>query len=166
VLLHSEFYERHHWRYHTEKIERHLELKQRLRSVCTYLEDELCEINGIKIWGSPWSVQDLTPHTLRAHRADVFCRKHAPRVPYYHDWAFMPPDDAGLKAAWAKVPAGVDVLITHGPPHKVRDKTYQGANAGCPLLADAVFKRIKPAVHCFGHIHTGYHLHLLCSFFI
>ncbi|ELR11455.1 Ser/Thr phosphatase family superfamily protein [Acanthamoeba castellanii str. Neff] len=131
VLLHSEFYERHHWRYHTEKIERHLELKQRLRSVCTYLEDELCEINGIKIWGSPW-------------------------VPYYHDWAFMPPDDAGLKAAWAKVPAGVDVLITHGPPHKVRDKTYQGANAGCPLLADAVFKRIKPAVHCFGHIHTGY----------
>jgi hypothetical protein len=54
VLMHSEFYERHHWRFHTDKVERHLELKERLQSVCTYLEDDQCEVNGIKIWGSPW----------------------------------------------------------------------------------------------------------------
>jgi Icc-related predicted phosphoesterase len=77
-------------------------------------------------------------------------------VPYYHDWAFMLPDDAGLAAAWAKVPAGVDVLITHGPPHKVRDQSFHGEHVGCTQLAEAVFKRIKPAVHCFGHVHSGY----------
>ena len=49
-----------------------------------------------------------------------------------------------------------DVLITHGPPFGVLDKTnILGPHLGCEELAKAV-SRIKPRLHVFGHIHGGY----------
>ncbi|GAP90659.1 putative Ser Thr protein phosphatase family protein [Rosellinia necatrix] len=44
-----------------------------------------------------------------------------------------------------------DVVITHGPPRGIMDRTCQG-RAGCTDLFAAV-ARARPRVHCFGHIH-------------
>ena len=85
--------------------------------------------NRIKIWGSP-----LTPEFL--------------------DWAFMG-TPAQLKAAWKKIPDRLDLLITHGPPFGILDRTTEGVHAGCRELLKAVQIK-KPKFHVFGHIHEGY----------
>lgn len=48
---------------------------------------------------------------------------------------------------------GVDIVMTHGPPHMHHDKCSTG-NAGCDMLMRAL-ERTKPKMHCFGHIHDG-----------
>ncbi|KAI1411417.1 Metallo-dependent phosphatase [Hypoxylon sp. FL1857] len=50
---------------------------------------------------------------------------------------------------------GVDVVITHGPPHGIMDFTDQKRRAGCPGLFGAV-ARARPRLHCFGHIHEAW----------
>lgn len=99
-----------------------------------YLEDSGVEINGLKFYGSP--VQ-----------------------PVFYDWAFNRNPER-IAHHWAKIPENTDVLITHGPPHGYLDKarkikTGGFENAGCPILRDRVHA-IKPKLHCFGHIHSGY----------
>jgi Icc-related predicted phosphoesterase len=94
----------------------------------TYLEDAGCAIGGVTFHGSPWT-------------------------PLFFDWAFMLPD-ADLAAKWALIPAGVDVLVTHGPPHGVLDWTNRKEHAGSLTL----FRRaveVKPRLHVFGHIHEA-----------
>ncbi|KAI1117436.1 ser/Thr protein phosphatase family protein [Nemania sp. NC0429] len=44
-----------------------------------------------------------------------------------------------------------DIVITHGPPHGIMDRTCQGRK-GCAQLFHAVAKA-RPRLHCFGHIH-------------
>lgn len=45
----------------------------------------------------------------------------------------------------------VDILITHGPPMGILDKTIEEQeHVGCADLLDAV-KRVKPKVHIFGN---------------
>lgn len=101
-----------------------------------YLKDSGTEFEGLKIWGSPW-----TPN---------FC-----------DWHFMLPRGPALKAKWDLIPKDTDILITHGPPHGILDKTSRGhgsisrKHCGCVDLREAV-ERIKPKYHVFGHIHEGY----------
>jgi len=49
--------------------------------------------------------------------------------------------------------AQVDVVMTHGPPWRHLDRTSRGGvYAGCPQLLSAM-ERVRPLVHCFGHIH-------------
>ena len=97
---------------------------------CIYLEDSGLELAGIRFWGSPWQ-------------------------PWFHDWAFQLKRGNELKMKWDLIPESTDVLITHGPPHKILDKTNHNAFAGCEELSLAV-KRIKPKFHIFGHIHEAY----------
>lgn len=49
----------------------------------------------------------------------------------------------------------VDIVVTHGPPHTILDKTTRNENVGCPHLLTAV-SRCRPLLHCFGHIHEGW----------
>ncbi|KAK4458202.1 Metallo-dependent phosphatase-like protein [Cladorrhinum samala] len=49
----------------------------------------------------------------------------------------------------------VDVVITHGPPKGVLDRTCSRQTAGCEHLFAAV-ARARPRMHCFGHIHEGW----------
>jgi Icc-related predicted phosphoesterase len=51
----------------------------------------------------------------------------------------------------------VDVLITHGPPFGILDEPYnsKNKNAGSKALLSFV-ERVKPKLHCFGHIHYSY----------
>lgn len=46
----------------------------------------------------------------------------------------------------------VDILLTHTPPMGILDKS-KGKNIGCPVLRQQVFEKIRPQIHCFGHVH-------------
>ncbi len=111
-------------------LENNREESVKILTNCIYLEDEGIEINGIHFWGSPWQ-------------------------PWFYDWAFNLQRGADIKKKWDLIPPNTDVLITHGPPHKILDKTVHNIDAGCEELISAV-RRIKPKVHIFGHIHEGY----------
>ena len=92
----------------------------------------LGEYPGIKIYGSPWQPE--------------FC-----------NWAFnLPRTGLELQEKWENIPKDTDILITHGPPwghlDVVRGRTD---NLGCELLRQRV-DEIKPKIHVFGHIHSGY----------
>ena len=55
------------------------------------------------------------------------------------------------------IPEGgeVDIVMTHGPPWKHRDRCQNGYEAGCPHLLRAL-NRVRPRLHCFGHIHEAW----------
>lgn len=95
-----------------------------------YLRDHGVEIEGLRIWGSPWQ-------------------------PWFHDWAFNLPRGEPLRKVWAKIPAGTDVLVTHGPPARHCDLTATGEHAGCEDLL-ARIQAIRPRLHVFGHIHEAH----------
>jgi predicted phosphodiesterase len=95
-----------------------------------YLEDEETTIEGLRIWGSPWQ-------------------------PWFYDWAFNLPRGAAIAAKWAQIPAGIDILITHGPPLGILDRTADGDDVGCADLLAAV-QHVRPRLHVFGHIHEAY----------
>lgn len=94
-----------------------------------YLKNSGITIEGIKFWGSP-----ITP--------------------YFQNWAFNRFHNE-IGKYWDMIPNDIDVLITHGPPYKILDKTTDTQDhVGCQLLLDKI-KLIKPKVHVFGHIHEG-----------
>lgn len=101
----------------------------------TYLCDSGTEFDGLKIWGSPW--------TLQFEGMNPRCR------------AFTRGARDSLKDRWDLIPEDTDILITHCPPYGYFDKTLYGDHVGDLELREAVDKRIHPKVHVFGHIHEG-----------
>lgn len=96
-----------------------------------YLEGDMTEVAGLKIYGAPWQPE--------------FC-----------DWAFNLKRGWPLKEKWEAVPAGVDILVTHGPPLGILDYSrFSQQHVGCEDLRREI-DRIKPRLHVFGHIHGGY----------
>lgn len=98
-----------------------------------YLQDSGIQIDGISFWGVPWT-------------------------PKFGGWSFMlPRQSAEMRDVCGKIPNDLDVLITHGPPFGILDLSpYGNEHAGCLDLFEASSLRVKPKVHCFGHIHDGY----------
>lgn len=90
---------------------------------------------------------------LLHEEVNVFGRRFfgSPWQPRFGNWAFNYDRDRGA-AFWSNVPQGLDVLITHGPPHNVRDMVDGGARVGCEALLECV-ERTRPRLHVFGHIH-------------
>ena len=105
-----------------------------------YAEDGTEEM---KLWGSP-----VTPEFFDW----AFNRRREEDEDSEYDW---------IKPHWDKIPRDTDILITHGPPKGIRDRVElkcsvnNGEDVGCPYLLEAI-KEIKPRIHVFGHIHTGY----------
>ena len=96
-----------------------------------YLEDSGVEIEGYYFYGTP--VQK------------PFC-----------DWAFNRPEEK-LEQHWNAIPDNTDVLITHSPPYMIGDYVPRSKeHHGSPTLYKEVVNRIKPKIHCFGHIHEGH----------
>ncbi|TEY82763.1 hypothetical protein BOTCAL_0027g00010 [Botryotinia calthae] len=58
-----------------------------------------------------------------------------------------------ISIATNSIPEGVDIVMTHGPPHTILDQV-DGSYKGCRNLLRAV-GRVRPLMHCFGHIHEG-----------
>lgn len=94
-----------------------------------YLFDSAIELAGLRIYGSPWT-------------------------PVFLNLAFNLERGAALRARWAQIPSGIDILITHGPPHGIGDQTVLRHHVGCEELRVAV-ERLAPRVHVFGHIHEA-----------
>jgi len=104
-----------------------------LLSNCLYLENRSVVIEGVKIYGSP-----MTPPI--PGRAGAFNVTRG-----FED-----------QQHWAKVPADVDVLVTHGPPYGILDTTFTGLHVGSETLLKETMSRIRPRFHVFGHIHEAY----------
>lgn len=100
-----------------------------------YLQDEEMELweyekDPIKIWGTPWQ-------------------------PAFNNWSFnLPRCGEELDEVWNKIPDDVDILITHGPPYGTLDNSGW-ERVGCERLAERL-KTVKPKIHIFGHVHSGY----------
>lgn len=77
----------------------------------------------------------------------------SPVQPVFWGGFMLPEDKIGTE--WAKIPAGCDVLMTHGPAHGHGDTVYSSGHVGCPLLRQEVLARVVPAVCIAGHIHEG-----------
>jgi len=122
----------HEWLHYVDEVKR--TARHALEAV--YLEDQAYEFEGVKFYASPYQS-------------------------WFYDWAFnfnrLDPVSGypEAKKIWSKIPDGVDVLITHGPPLNIRDQCRDGRRVGCPILRDRVLQ-IKPKLHVFGHIHGGY----------
>ncbi len=97
------------------------------------LIDNFAEVEGIKFWGSP-----ITP--------------------WFYNWAFNRFRGSSIEHHWNKIPDGIDVLLTHGPPSYVNPLSVvknDNEDVGCEDLYKAIM-RIKPKINAFGHIHEGY----------
>ncbi|EHK20189.1 uncharacterized protein TRIVIDRAFT_155150 [Trichoderma virens Gv29-8] len=54
-----------------------------------------------------------------------------------------------------EIDSGIDIVVTHGPPHGIMDMSPEKKRIGCPQLFAAVAKA-QPRIHCFGHAHDGW----------
>ncbi|KAI6087303.1 ser/Thr protein phosphatase family protein [Hypoxylon rubiginosum] len=76
----------------------------------------------------------------------------SPYTPSLGDWGFQYRPDQGHKF---DIEEGTDIVVTHGPPRGILDRTSSRERAGCADLFAAV-ALAKPRMHCFGHIHEGW----------
>lgn len=99
-----------------------------------YLENDYIDIDGIKIFGSPY-----TPT-------------------YGLGWAFNKRRDK-LDKLWSMVDNDVDIFVVHGPPKTILDLSYSREGileyCGCNALKRHILGRIKPKFCLFGHIHNN-----------
>jgi Icc-related predicted phosphoesterase len=90
--------------------------------------------HGLVFWGSPWSAK-------------------------FQNWAFGL-SGSHAAAEWAKLPSGIDVLITHGPAEGILDSVRQKGNYAPEHLGEAHLRHwirnhyLK--LHVFGHIHDSH----------
>lgn len=96
--------------------------------------DKLVEVDGIKIWLSPWS--------------NEFC-----------GWAWMM-DPLVLKARYDLIPDGTDIIVSHQPPYGYGDVSIfpqpdGDMHCGSKELLAAI-ERVKPKAVVNGHIHGGH----------
>jgi len=97
-----------------------------------YLENDFIEIEGIKIWGSPFT-------------------------PTFGNWSFMKAR-AKLHDIWVNIPDDTDIIVVHGPPKGILDLSYNRDNiiefCGCNALLKRVLQ-IEPKLFLSGHIHNN-----------
>jgi predicted phosphodiesterase len=97
-----------------------------------YLNDSGCEIEGLKIWGSP--IQ-----------------------PWFYEWAFNRIRGEEIDKHWALISADTNILITHGPPYGILDRPYgKEQPVGCEMLTWRLPQYVNLKLHLFGHIHGDY----------
>lgn len=77
----------------------------------------------------------------------------SPWIPPIGHWNYCQPRDR-RKEFFAQIPENLDVLVTHGPAHRVLDYSWSNEPCGCPELRQAIYQK-KPKFHMFGHIHEG-----------
>ena len=99
-----------------------------------YLRDSMIEIDGLKIYGTPWT-------------------------PPFYDWAFMA-EETELDRKFSGIPEGIDILLSHGPAYGLADAITErfdiGKNCGSHSLLKHV-QRVMPTYFFSGHIHSADH---------
>lgn len=96
-----------------------------------FLIDEGCSIKGIHFWGTPWQ-------------------------PPFHDWAFNANAEF-RRMKFSQIAKDTLVLISHAPPYGYLDVVTEKMNNEClgDIELKAATRKPLPAVHIFGHIHSG-----------
>ncbi len=108
-----------------------------------YLEDSLIELFGFKIYGLPWQLPFMGAFNLEEEK---------------------------LKEKYQRIPADVDIILTHGPPYKIGDELQiykQGLPdpseplryVGSVSLLERIFE-IRPKLVVCGHIHRAFGIYL------
>lgn len=104
---------------------------------CEVLNNELTEIEGLKIWGSPWTLK-------------------------FFDWAFNA-KARDLYKLHTSIPK-CDIIITHGPPYGFGDVVSRKcsitgerfkSHCGSPGLIRKILE-VEPRYVFSGHIHGGF----------
>lgn len=104
---------------------------QALFSNAVYLQGTEVTIAGLRIFGAPWTIaRDIR------YRGNAFCLS-----------------GGELAAEWAKIPDGVDIVLTHSPPWGVLDPHGDGSLVGSIALRNNI-ARVQPKAHVFGHAHA------------
>jgi Icc-related predicted phosphoesterase len=98
-----------------------------------YLQNESITIDGVNIWGSPY-----TPS-------------------FGSGWAFNKKRDK-LHDLWATIPDDTNIVIAHGPPMGILDLSYSAygnklENCGCTAFKKRMLQ-LQPELCLFGHIHN------------
>lgn len=94
------------------------------------LVDQALTIEGIKFYFTPW-------------------------VPNLGRWAYSFAGDVPDEKR-AEIPADTDILVTHGPPYGIGDRTiYENEHVGSTSLAVYCDQIIHPPLVICGHIHEG-----------
>ena len=95
----------------------------------TYLENNIVEIEGLRIAGSPYT-------------------------PKFCNWWFMK-SESELFDMWDNMmDDNIDILVMHGPPLGILDKN--GIERCGSSSLKAIVEKYKPRVCVFGHIHEGF----------
>lgn len=110
-----------------------------------FIDHNLVEIEGIRIFGSAW-----TPwfHNWAWNGARSLEEAQHKQIPY-------------LKDKWDNIPTEVDIIATHGPCYGFLDQVYHvdgvtpKEKVGCDLLYNK-FINSKAKIHICGHIHSGH----------
>lgn len=113
-----------------------------------YLCDSGTEFEGLKIWGTPWTLTfpGINPHCT----------------------AFTGTEEE-LSAKFAMIPEDTDILISHGPAYGILDKVkinglYKISEPPQQVYEHCGSKSLyawlnyvgRPLIHVFGHIHENY----------
>jgi Icc-related predicted phosphoesterase len=97
----------------------------------SYLEDQATQVAGVHVWGAPWQ-------------------------PWFGGWAFNAPREGGeafLDQKYSAIPAGTDIIVSHGPPLGHGDRVGD-RHVGSSALAAAI-DRVQPRLVVCGHIHSA-----------
>lgn len=109
--------------------ENHVQRARQTLDNAVYLQDEALELAGLRVYGTPWQ-------------------------PTFLNMSFNLPRGEALAKKWAEIPDDTDILVTHGPPYGILDKTSRDQRVGCRKLLERV-EQIAPRLHIFGHIHES-----------
>jgi Icc-related predicted phosphoesterase len=97
-----------------------------------YLENNSIKLEGINIWGSPYSPS------------------------FGYGWAFNKDRGHDITQCWNEIPMDTDIVITHSPIYGYNDRAQNtNQNVGCADLYHRLHE-VKPHLHFAGHIHEGY----------
>jgi Icc-related predicted phosphoesterase len=109
-----------------------------------YLQDESIQLFGKTIYGTPWQLRFI----------GVFNG-----------------DEEELEKIYRKIPANLDILLSHGPPFGFGDElqfyidqkpdpSRPLTNVGAKSLLDTIYK-IRPKLSVVGHIHRSFGIYLV-----
>jgi Icc-related predicted phosphoesterase len=107
-----------------------------------YLYDSGTEYEGLKIWGSPWTLRFAGQNPDAA--------------------AFGLYTESQMEEKYALIPDNTEILITHSPANNVLDhapnqsKCFYAARFGSFALANRIMKLPHLKYHIHGHIHEGH----------
>lgn len=100
----------------------------------TYLDDSEAMVNGMRVYGTSWCPRNM-------------------------NGAWEVKDDV-LEKEFAKIPEGLDVLVTHVPPkgdgYDLDYDTSFNSHFGSEALTKAILEK-KPKIVLCGHVHSGSH---------